>query len=83
MLFRSLLSSRFPHLTPTIGLIDRETALAHYRTLDALGFKAPDLQLDGSPIDPRIIAEFRSRYGNRQPDGLANRNGRDRPEGHL
>ncbi len=33
-----LLSARFPELAPTIGLIDRQTALDHYTTLDALGF---------------------------------------------
>jgi hypothetical protein len=72
-----LLSARFAHLVPTIGLIDRRTALDHYETLDAIGFRAPDLQLDGTVLDPRVIAEFRSRYGGAnavgqavQPDGI-------------
>jgi amino acid adenylation domain-containing protein len=72
-----LLSARFAHLPPTIGLIDRQTALDHYQTLDALGFKAADLQLDDSPLDARIIREFRSRYGICQSPGDANGNGRD------
>ena len=46
-----LLSARFAHLTPTIGLVDRRTALDHYETLEALGFRAPELQLDGTPLD--------------------------------
>ena len=29
-----LLSARFAHLTPTIGLVDRRTALDHYETLE-------------------------------------------------
>jgi amino acid adenylation domain-containing protein len=58
-----LLSARFAHLPPTIGLVDRRTALDHYETLTALGFRAPDLQLGDSPLDPRVIAGFRARYG--------------------
>src|SRR6185312_10819453 len=33
-----LLSARFAHLTPTIGLVGRRAALDHYETLDSLGF---------------------------------------------
>ena len=54
-----LLSARFAHLTPTIGLVDRRTALDHYETLEALGFKAPDLQLGGTPLDRQVISDFR------------------------
>jgi amino acid adenylation domain-containing protein len=63
--FSGLLSARFAHLAPTIGLVDRQAALDHYEALDSLGFKAPDLQLGGSPLDPRVISEFRARYGDR------------------
>jgi hypothetical protein len=72
-----LLSAKFARLAPTIGLIDRQTALDHYETLDALGYKAAGLQLDDSPLDERIIREFRSRYGNGQVSGHANGNGQD------
>jgi amino acid adenylation domain-containing protein len=58
-----LLSAKFEHLTPTIGLVDRRTALNHYETLDALGYQAPELQLGGTPIDERTIHAFRSRFG--------------------
>jgi amino acid adenylation domain-containing protein len=58
-----VLSARFDHLTPTIGLIDRRTALDHYQALDALGYRAPDLQLGGTPIDAQVIREFRARHG--------------------
>jgi hypothetical protein len=66
-----LLSARYAHLVPTIGLIDRRTALDHYETLDALGFRTPDLQLGGTVLDPRVIAEFRSRYGGGKAVGQA------------
>jgi acyl carrier protein len=80
-----LLSARFTHLAPTIGLIDRQTALAHYEKLDALGFEAAGLQLDDSPLDGRIIRDFRARHGNGNPygHGHGNGNGRDRSESHL
>src|SRR5262249_37421211 len=61
-----LLSARFAHLTPTIGLVDRRTALDHYETLTALRLRAPDLQLGDSPLDPQVIAGFRARYGDRR-----------------
>jgi hypothetical protein len=79
------LSARFTHLAPTIGLIDRQTALAHYEKLDALGFEAAGLQLDDSPLDGRIIRDFRARHGNGNPygHGHGNGNGRDRSESHL
>jgi hypothetical protein len=57
-----LLSARYDHLVPTIGLVDRRTALDHYRMLDALGFRSPELQLDGTVLDTRAVAEFRSRF---------------------
>jgi len=77
-----LLSARFADLAPTIGLIDRQTALDHYERLDALGFKAAGLHLDDSPLDARIIEDFRSRYGNGHPSGHANGNGRGRSVSH-
>ena len=51
-------------LAPTIGLIDRQTALDHYETLDALGFAAAGLHLDDRPLDAEIVSSFRARYGN-------------------
>jgi hypothetical protein len=59
-----VLSARYAHLTPTVGLIDGRTALLHYEMLDELGYEAAGLHLDDSPLDGRIIDDFRSRYGN-------------------
>jgi amino acid adenylation domain-containing protein len=78
-----LLSAKFAHLAPTLGLIDRRTALDHYETLDALGFESAGLELDDTPLDQGIIREFRSRYGNAPPPGRAPGNGRDRSGSHL
>jgi hypothetical protein len=58
-----LLSARFAHLTPTIGLIDRSTALRHYETLNDLGFRAADLHLDDTRLDAAIVHDFRTRHG--------------------
>jgi hypothetical protein len=74
--FRPAISQVRP-LTPTIGLIDRQTALDHYKTLDALGFSAAGLQLDDSPLDANIIQEFRSRYSKCDRAGTPNGNGPD------
>ncbi len=78
-----LLSSRFSHLTPTLGLIDPRAALEHYNTLVTLGFDAADLHLDDSPLEERVIREFRARYGrgnssgHSHPSGNGSRSGRD------
>jgi hypothetical protein len=71
-----LLSAKFAQLAPTLGFIDRQTALDHYEKLNTLGFQAASLHLDDSPLDERIIQDFRSRYGNGQPSSHANGNGR-------
>ncbi len=58
-----LLSARFAHLPPTLGLIDRHTAGRHYATLDDLGFEAARLHLDDHPLDERLVRAFRARHG--------------------
>jgi hypothetical protein len=71
-----LLSARFTELAPTIGMIDRQRALADYEKLEALGYEAAGLHLDESPLEPRKIAEFRSRYGSDRSFDRANQNSR-------
>jgi hypothetical protein len=63
-----LLSARFTQLAPTVGLIDRQTALDHYETLGAIGFEAARLHLEDTVLDPSVIHEFRSRYGQTPED---------------
>jgi amino acid adenylation domain-containing protein len=58
-----LLSARFAQLAPTIGLVDRQTALDHYAMLESLGFEAAKLHLDDAPLDAQVIDNFRSRHG--------------------
>jgi hypothetical protein len=58
-----LLSARFAQLVPTVGLIDRQTALDHYETLGAIGFEPARLHLEDELLDLAIIREFRARYG--------------------
>ncbi|MFP5273889.1 amino acid adenylation domain-containing protein [Coleofasciculus sp.] len=43
----SLLSSRFDHLEPTVGLLNVETCVQHYQGLEQLGFQAADLHCEG------------------------------------
>ncbi len=67
-----LLSARFPGLAPTVGMVDRRTALDHYEALDAIGFRAPELQLNGLALDPAAIAGFRAHHGGAPGDGRGN-----------
>jgi amino acid adenylation domain-containing protein len=67
----SLLSARFRHLEPTIGMIGRRTALDHYKTLGELGFKAAGLHLDDTRLDEALVHEFRLQYGREHKNGQA------------
>ncbi len=59
----SLLSSRFEHLEPTVGLIDGDTSLRHYETLVQLGFGAADLHCDDYVLAEESVGNFRRRFG--------------------
>ena len=59
----SLLSTRFPELPPTIGLVDAATAVAHYEKLTSLGFDAAPLHCESVVLEPDAIAAFRTRFG--------------------
>jgi amino acid adenylation domain-containing protein len=59
----SLLSAQFDELSPTIGLIDRDTALKHFEALARLGYRAAALHLDDQPIDARTLRDFRLNHG--------------------
>ena len=69
-------------LRPAVGAVrapapharaDRpRTALKHVEALDAPGFEAAPLHLDDTLLDERIVADFRSRFGDApRPDPLA------------
>jgi hypothetical protein len=62
----SLLSARFEHLPPHIGLVDVETSASHYETLAQLGFQGADLHFEGYTLDPDIIARFRRQFGSQR-----------------
>jgi amino acid adenylation domain-containing protein len=64
-----LLSARFTHLEPTIGMIDRQTALDHYETLSKLGYTSADLHLDDTPLDAALVHEFRLQQGHVRKNG--------------
>jgi amino acid adenylation domain-containing protein len=68
-----LLSAKFAHLAPTIGLIDPQTARDHYEMLESLRFGATGLELEGTPLDEQIVGEFRARYGSSRCAGYGNR----------
>jgi amino acid adenylation domain-containing protein/thioester reductase-like protein len=59
----SMLSTRFPELPPTVGLVDAPAAVAHYEKLTELGFDAAPLHCEGVVLGGETIAAFRSRFG--------------------
>jgi amino acid adenylation domain-containing protein len=77
-----LLSSRFDHLAPTLGIVDGPTAFEHFRALEELGYRAAAPHLDEVPLDPREIAAFRSRYGREAATGTENGTGNGHGNGH-
>ena len=59
----SLLSTRFAHLPPTIGLVDSATAVAHYEKLTELGFDAAPPHCESVVLEAETIAAFRAHFG--------------------
>jgi amino acid adenylation domain-containing protein len=59
----SLLSARFAHLPPQLGLVDVEASASHYAALTQLGFQGADLHCEGYTLDPEIVAAFRRQFG--------------------
>lgn len=58
-----LLSHRYASLMPTIGEVDGETCLRHYRLLNQLGFSVKDLYCDRYTIGADAVRRFRERFG--------------------
>ncbi len=61
--FSGLLSTRYPDLTPTVGMIDPRAASLHYSRLDQLGFLAARLHCEHYVLPETAIANFRRRFG--------------------
>jgi amino acid adenylation domain-containing protein len=78
----SLLSTRYPDLPPTIGMVAAEEAVAHYERLTLLGFKAAPLHCESVMLDPALVAAFRERFGTSPPGQPPHTNGRIYLNGH-
>ena len=61
--FSSLLSARYEELEPTLGFVDDQAALRHYRKLLALGFRAFELHCEDYVLPQEGIRRFRHRFG--------------------
>jgi hypothetical protein len=55
----SLLSTRFDHLSPTLGIVGADTAVQHYQVLDELGFQAAPVHCDGVRLPAAAVDRFR------------------------
>lgn len=55
----SLLSTRFDHLSPTLGIVGADVAAQHYQVLDELGFRAAPLHCEGVGLPAAAIDRFR------------------------
>ncbi len=58
-----LLAARFDNLAPTVGPVTVVESVQHYYKLKALGFEAADLHSDLYTLEPRLIENFRQRFG--------------------
>ncbi len=59
----SLLSFSSPELSPTIGVVDPENAVKHFRALARLGFGAADLHCEDYVLPESAIETFKARFG--------------------
>ncbi|MEI6260704.1 MAG: hypothetical protein WCR46_12460, partial [Deltaproteobacteria bacterium] len=58
-----LLTHRYPDLEPTIGEVDGETCLLHYKHLHSLRFGVADPYCEGYAIHEDLVQRFRERFG--------------------
>jgi hypothetical protein len=64
-----LLSALRADLPPTVGLVNPQACLEHYRALERLGFQAASLHCDGYAVDGDSVREFRRRFGGSEGGG--------------
>ena len=62
----SLLSARFAHLKPTVGIVTAEESLQHYAMLTRSGFEAAPLHCDDYTLPEDSIQRFRERFSTLQ-----------------
>ncbi|EAZ91769.1 non-ribosomal peptide synthetase [Crocosphaera chwakensis] len=60
--FSSLLSTRFEQLKPTLGLVDLDTSLQHYKVLKDLNFRAADLSCENYQLSTQLIDRFQQQF---------------------
>jgi amino acid adenylation domain-containing protein len=58
-----LLTHRYPDLEPTIGEVDGETCLLHYKHLHSLRLGVADPYCEGYAIHEDLVQRFRERFG--------------------
>jgi amino acid adenylation domain-containing protein len=58
-----ILSVRFEHLRPTIGPVDVDTCIQHYRTLEEQRFRGFDLYCKDYALPEVLIRTFRQQFG--------------------
>jgi hypothetical protein len=59
----ALLSSRFEHLPPQLGLVDLPSCVKHYEQLAGLNFGAGALHCEDYLLEEQAVADFRARHG--------------------
>jgi len=62
-IFSSGLTTRVKELTSTIGLVDGNSTVSHFRVLEELGFEAGNLRCGGVVLSESLIRAFRERFG--------------------
>jgi hypothetical protein len=58
-----LLSAQYDDLPPTVGFVAPDAAVRHLDALTRLGYRAPPLHCDEHLLEPKLVAEFRRRFG--------------------
>ncbi|MFH0728006.1 MAG: amino acid adenylation domain-containing protein [Pseudomonadota bacterium] len=64
-----LLSHCYPQLEPTIGEVDGQTCLRHYRLLRRLGFEVADPRYEDYAIPAHSIQRFKELFGVKRDQG--------------
>ncbi len=61
--FSGLLSTRYPHLSPTTGYIERDKSVQHYTILQQIHYRGARLHCEHYTLPETLVAQFRHHYG--------------------
>jgi amino acid adenylation domain-containing protein len=62
-MFSGLLTTRYPHLSPTTGYIEKDMSVQHYTILQQMQYRGARFHCEQYTLPEPLVAQFRNQYG--------------------